>query len=233
MAYHHTHKRDAAKSASFTVSHHLSDETLLDYANGSLSSSMETLVACHLTVCSHCRERSLIADDVGGELLINNNPAAVKVSAVDVLRRAHSEPAICASKTQNPIGDTSVPRPLGRLLPGPVESLSWRNIAPGIKQYSLSERPLKEGAFKLLRLEPGVTLSQHSHNERELTYVVRGSYRDELGQYRAGDIADLDDHIEHRPVVDSDEVCIALIATDAPVKYSTVLGKIMQPFVGI
>ena len=222
-----------AGAGSVALSHHLSDETLLDYANGSLSSAMETLVACHLTVCPHCRERNRVTDDVGGELLSSCKPASTKLSAAELLNQARSQPPISVSKAPNPVGDASVPRPLARLLPGPIESLNWRNVAPGVKQFALSQQPMKDGAFKLLRLEPGVTLSQHTHNERELTYVVRGSYHDEVGQFRAGDIADLDNHVEHCPVVDTEEVCIALIATDAPVKYSTVLGKIMQPFVGI
>ncbi len=216
-----------------TVSHHLSDETLLDYANGALSACMETLVACHLTVCPHCRGRNDLADDVGGQLLAAHEPVAPHLSAVQLLDKARSKPNISVSKPPQQIGDASVPRPLGRLLPGPIESLEWRSMAPGVKQFTLSEQPRKDGAFKLLRLEPGVTLSQHTHNERELTYVVRGSYRDEIGHFRAGDIADLDNHVEHCPVVNEDEVCIALIATDAPVKYTTMLGKIMQPFVGI
>ncbi len=220
-------------SAHSAVSHHLSDETLLDYANGTLSAAMETLLACHLTVCPHCRARSAIADDVGGQLLASQSPSVPKMSAVELLEQAKSKPSISVTKPPKTVGDTTVPRALGRLLPGPIESLEWRTIAPGIKQYSLSEQPRRDGAFKLLRLEPGVTLSQHTHNERELTYVVRGSYHDELGHFRAGDIADLDNYDEHCPVVDEGEVCIALIATDAPVKYTTVLGKIMQPFVGI
>lgn len=222
-----------ASAATTAVSHHLCDETLLDYANGSLSASMETLVACHLTVCPQCRGRNKIADDVGGELLSSHKPASTKLSAAELLDQIRNKPSISVSKVPNPVGDASVPRALGRLLPGPIESLNWRKMAPGVKQFSLSKQHRKDGAFKLLRIEPGVTLSQHTHNERELTYVVRGSYTDEVGQFCAGDIADLDNNVEHCPVIDTGEVCIALIATDAPVKYSTVLGKIMQPFVGI
>jgi len=174
-----------------------------------------------------------LADSVGGQLLSASAPVAPRMSAAELLSHASQRPAITVTKPPNEVGDKTVPRPLGRLLPGPIESLDWRSLAPGIKQYSLSDQPRKQGAFKLLRLEPGVTLSQHTHNERELTYVVRGSYQDEIGQFRAGDIADLDNRDEHRPVVDDEEVCIALIATDAPVNYTTMLGKIMQPFVGI
>jgi len=216
-----------------SVSHHLSDETLLDYSTGSLPTSMETLVACHLTVCSHCRGRSQLSDDVGGQLLASQERVSTKLSAAELLNQSRNMPAISVTKKVNKVGDSSVPRPLGRLLPGPIESLEWRTIAPGIKQFALNNQPRQEGAFKLLRLEPGSVLSPHTHNERELTFVVRGSYQDEVGHFKAGDIADLDSHVEHRPIVGDEEICYALIATDAPVKYTTVLGKIMQPFVGI
>ncbi len=157
---------------------------------------------------------------------------------MDVLARDRASPgvavfpdgAVAAGRRAPAPG---VPRPLGRLLPEPLETLDWRRMAPGVRQYNLKNGPRFDGAFKLLHCAPGVALSAHTHNERELTFIVRGSYTDELGQFRAGDVADLDYSVEHRPVIDDDGPCIALIATDAPVRYSDLLGKLMQPFVGI
>ncbi|MFK7857033.1 MAG: ChrR family anti-sigma-E factor [Granulosicoccus sp.] len=224
-----------------SVSHHLTSETIQDYASGSLSPSMETLVACHLTVCSHCRRRAELADQVGGSLFEQGESEHVTLSAAELLRKAasfpeHSVPSVAsAASTGNSEYEpkNGVPRPLARLLPDRLEELDWSRIAPGIKQFNLSDQHRSQGAFKLLHLNPGVVLSEHSHNDRELTYIVRGSYQDSIGRFKAGDIADLDDDILHQPVVDTDEPCIALIATQSPVRYSGILGKIMQPFVGI
>ncbi len=215
-----------------SISHHLTDETLLDYAAGSLSESMETLVACHLTVCHHCRARAEFADSVGGSLLDNGEATAVTTAVGDVLQRAKmTQPSATVFKEKPVVSD--VPRPLGRLLPSRLEELDWKRMAPGIKQHNLTDKHRREGAFKLLHLSPGVVLSAHSHNDRELTYVVKGSYQDEIGRFKAGDIADLDNHDVHQPVVDTDEPCIALIATHSPVRFQGMLGKIIQPFVGI
>ncbi len=217
------------------VQHHLTDETIQDYAAGSLTASMETLVACHLTVCNQCRHKAMLAENVGGSLFDDMEPAAVAGSAMDLLARAammpeHSAPSSPASKP----AFKGVPLPLARQLPADLDDLDWRRIAPGIKQFNLSSQHRKHGAFQLLHLDPGVVLSAHSHNDRELTYLVQGSYTDEIGQFKAGDIADLDGHDQtHQPVVDSKEPCIALIATQSPVNYSGVFSKIMQPFVGI
>ena len=233
--------------------HHLTDETLQDYAAGSLEAPMETLVACHLTMCARCRARSIFADAIGGSLLADNAASPVRVTAAEVLAHAVIEgrtampetgpepvtapPPMAATGGKSRYGTVAtvdgVPRPLGRLLPTELDGLDWRRVAPGIRQFNLGNRHRRHGAFKLLHLAPGTTLSEHGHNDRELTYVVRGSYTDELGQFRAGDIADLDGHDEHRPVVDAGEPCIALIATHSPVRFSGMLGRIMQPFVGI
>ncbi|MFT4726691.1 MAG: putative transcriptional regulator [Granulosicoccus sp.] len=217
------------------VSHHLTDETLQDYAVGSLGSALETLVACHLTVCRQCREKATLADNVGGELFEQFDSVPVSYSVADILKQARQTPS---TSTQAPnkspyFKSAGVPKPLARLLPARLEELDWRRIAPGIKQINLTDQPRRMGAFKLLHLSPGVVLSAHSHNDRELTYVVKGSYQDEIGRFKAGDIADLDGTVAHQPVVDTHEPCIALIASLSPVKYNGMLGKIMQPFVGI
>ena len=216
-----------------SISHHLTDETLQDYAAGSLSESMETLIACHLTVCHHCRVRSAMADNVGAAMFDVNETIGVTTPVSDILQRAKStQTAADTTFKEKPIAD-DVPRPLGRLLPSRLEELDWKRMAPGIKQHNLTDKHRREGAFKLLHLSPGVVLSAHTHNDRELTYVVKGSYQDEIGRFKAGDIADLDDHDVHQPVVDTAEPCIALIATHSPVRFQGMFGKIIQPFVGI
>ena len=217
------------------VSHHLTDETLQDYSVGSLSAPMETLVACHLTVCQHCRDRAVLADQIGGELFDQFEPVSLSQTPEQLIKQAALASPIHAPQTDLSSTRTfkDVPKPLARFLSAELDELDWRRIAPGIKQVNLSEQHRSLGAFKLLHLAPGVVLSAHSHSDRELTYVVKGSYQDEIGRFKAGDIADLDGEVAHQPVVDTDEPCIALIASHSPVKYNGLFGKIMQPFVGI
>lgn len=218
------------------VSHHLTDETLQDHAAGSLTASMETLIACHLTVCAACRRRIALAEDVGGALLNATAPESVRQSAADVLalaRRLEGHEAANTTAVCRPAPAAGVPRPLGRLLPAPLDKLDWRRVAPGIKQFNLSNEHRRHGAFKLLHLAPGVVLSAHSHDSRELTYVVRGSYQDAIGRFKAGDIADLDGSHLHRPVVDTEQPCIALIASQSPARFTGMFARLMQPFVGI
>ncbi len=65
------------------------------------------------------------------------------------------------------------------------------------------------------------------------TLVLRGSYMDEIGRFRSGDLADLDSTIHHRPVADPDGPCICLIAIDEKPGFSGVLSRMLQPPIGI
>lgn len=215
------------------LSHHLTDETLQEYSSGILNPSMETLIACHLTVCPICRQRSDMADAIGGLSLSDQETVPMSASATDILALDESTGACETAEVSEFSNYPGVPRPLARLLPAPLAELSWKSFGPGMKQYNLGTQPRKEGAFKLLSLDPGSRMSKHTHGHRELTFILSGSYADGIGQYKSGDIADLSADHHHRPFVDSDVPCVSLIATDSPVKFDSLFGKLMQPFVGI
>jgi len=216
-----------------TLSHHLKDETLQDYSAGVLSVPMETLIACHLTLCPECRKRVELTDAIGGLSLNDGATATMNVTAEDILQLDRKTRATDTDKKTPVANCAGVPKPLARLLPGPLHDLPWKSFGPGMKQFNLGTQPRKQGAFKLISLEPGSRMSKHTHGHRELTFIVSGSYSDELGQFEAGDISDLSANHHHTPHVSSDVPCISLIATDAPVKFDGLFARIIQPFVGI
>jgi len=87
----------------------------------------------------------------------------------------------------------------------------------------------QRGICRLLKVAPGKSILPHGHHGNELTLLLRGSYADEVGRFAQGDVADLDDQIEHQPLVDGNEDCICLVATDSPLRFTTLLGKVIQP----
>jgi len=86
---------------------------------------------------------------------------------------------------------------------------------------------------KLLRIGAGRAMPEHGHGGEEITLVLKGAYRDHIGRFAAGDVADLDEEIEHKPVVEGDQDCICLVATERPTRFKTLAARLMQPFVGI
>ncbi|MBO6932531.1 MAG: cupin domain-containing protein, partial [Roseibium sp.] len=65
------------------------------------------------------------------------------------------------------------------------------------------------------------------------TLVLSGAYRDELGRFGPGDIADLDEHVEHQPRVEAGAPCICIVATEAPTRFKNLISRLLQPLVGI
>ncbi len=66
-----------------------------------------------------------------------------------------------------------------------------------------------------------------------MTLVLSGAYRDAMGRFGCGDIADLDEHIEHQPRVEPGEPCICIVATEAPTRFKGFFSRLLQPLVRI
>jgi putative transcriptional regulator len=91
----------------------------------------------------------------------------------------------------------------------------------------------KETQVRLLRIPAGKPVPEHSHGGRELTVVLTGSFHDEVDEFGPGDIEDADGSLTHQPIAGAAEDCICLAVTDAPLKFSSRLVRLVQPFLGI
>jgi putative transcriptional regulator len=54
-----------------------------------------------------------------------------------------------------------------------------------------------------------------------------------MGRFGRGDVADLDEDIEHKPVAEDGEDCICLVAIERPTRFKSFAARLMQPLVGI
>jgi putative transcriptional regulator len=215
------------------ITHHLDDATILAYAAGTLGEAHGFAVATHIAYCGTCRAATRQAESFGGELLM-----AEPVSAVtDSCRAATlaSLDAIVATPTRKPVPpNLEIPAVLSNLLGNQaLDSLKWKSKAPGISTFEIPLSSKGSTHLQLLRIGKGRKMPEHGHGGEELTVMLRGSYTDHTGRYIVGDVADLDEDIEHQPVVDSDEDCICLVATEAPTRFKSVWARLAQPFIGI
>lgn len=222
---------------SLNIRHHLDEATLLSYAAGSMSQAMALVTACHISLCPECQSRARQSESIGGLLLDGLDPIEVAedalegvLAAIDMEPDLEIKPLISGQSSADYSGD--VPEPLRGYIGDDFSAIEWKRLAPGVWCYDLPCDSGRSGVSRLLRIAPGKAMLPHSHEGNELTLVLKGSFSDEMGCFARGDVADLDDQIEHQPLVDSDEECICLVATDAPLKFSTLLGKIVQPLTG-
>lgn len=216
-----------------TIRHHFDDVTIMGYAAGTLGEAHSIVVASHIAMCDTCRGAVREAESLGGELLETQHGLGVS-DACRAATLASLDGVVFQSRTPRAPANRDVPQPLRSLIGDtPLSAIKWKSKAPGIAKFELPLSPGSKTHLQLLRIGPGRTMPDHGHGGEELTLVLRGSYSDHTGQYCAGDVADLDEHIEHQPKVDSDEDCICLIATEAPTRFKSIWARLAQPFVGI
>ncbi|MGH1460946.1 MAG: ChrR family anti-sigma-E factor [Neptuniibacter sp.] len=218
------------------IKHHLDEATLVSYTAGSMSQAMALVVACHISICPNCRDRVNQTEAIGGMLLDNLDEVTVSEDALDqVLACLNDEPDIevLSSHThQSSAQPSHIPKPLQDCIGSSFENVEWKRLVPGVQYFDLPFKTERGGVSRLMRIAPGKSMLPHTHDGNELTLILQGSFSDEMGRFSKGDVADLDSDIEHQPLVDSNEECICLIATDAPLKFSTLLGKLVQPMTG-
>ena len=212
------------------ISHHFDDATLIAYSSGTLNKGMALLVESHLEMCEHCMEQVQTSNRIGGDLLRQIEPVAMKSGSLDQMLSMLDdvEPEVASVSRSR---SAEVPASLAEHIGDDLDKLEWKTMGLGVQQYDLKLGGV--GAARLLRIQPGVSVPHHTHTGNELTLILRGSYSDEIGRFQAGDVADLDDQLEHQPIVDTEHECICLIATDAPLKFSGLMGKLVQPFIGL
>lgn len=217
------------------ILHHLDDATLLRYASGDLDEAFSVVAAAHIGMCETCRKAVRTAEEVGGHLLDDIEPEALSGSAVDRMMMAldapQPEPAAAADEPAAAEGD--VPLPLRRYIGPSLAAVHWQRLAPGVARHRIELKTETKSSLYMLRIAPGKSVPEHGHGGSEMTLILSGAYRDDLGRFGPGDVADLDEHVEHRPKVEGDEPCICLVTTEAPTRFKNVISRILQPLFGI
>lgn len=218
-----------------TIHHHPDDATIMSYAAGALTDSFNLVVGAHLEFCPRCQQRAREAEAIGGALL-ETLPAAPTPppGLAEVWQQIdqHPAPQKPLRRSRSP-RDDGMPRVLEEYLPHGLTGINWRRLVPGIRQHVLQGVDSAAGTVRLFAIAPGTSIPQHSHGGSELTLVLKGSYGDEIGRFRPGDLADLDGSVQHQPIADTAEPCICLIATDEKLKFPDVFSRMLQPLVGI
>lgn len=217
-----------------SVQHHLDSATLLRYASGDFDEAFSVIVASHLAVCAECRQAARMAEEVGGRLLETGETAELSAGAIDRLLARLDENAEPIRRPEPASAEASdVPAPLRRFLGDRLQGIDWKTVAPGIRKHDIALGPGAEGSLYMLHIAPGKAVPEHGHGGAEMTLILSGAYRDALGRFGPGDIADLDEDVEHQPRVEPGEPCICLVATEAPTRFKGFFSRLLQPLVGI
>ncbi|MGP3698394.1 ChrR family anti-sigma-E factor [Rhodobacter sp. NSM] len=209
-----------------TIRHHLSDALLTAYSAGSLPEAFSLVVATHLSLCDECRARSGALDAIGGHLLADTMPVAMSEgSLASVLSRLDNRIEVPRPARR---ADPRAPAPLAGYVGARLEDVRWRSLGGGVRQAILPTGG--EALARLLWIPGGQSVPDHGHRGMELTLVLQGAFRDETDRFGPGDLEIADEELEHTPVAETGVDCICLAATDAPLRFNSLLPKLVQPF---
>ena len=218
------------------ITHHLSEELLLDYSSGALSEAWSIAVAAHLSKCTRCRASHAKLEEIGGSLLTDSTPEELSDDIFsNVLDRLDEVGASVGNEIRKNFGWASrygIPSVVADYLAADTEKLPWKSLGLGVSQVVLETKD-KSATARLLKIPAGKKVPHHSHNGRELTVIFSGGFTDETGSYGPGDIQEIHGNIEHQPWVRDGEDCICLAVTEAPLKFSNVAVRLAQPLIGI
>lgn len=214
-----------------SIQHHIADDLLVSYASGALAEGWSLAVACHLAMCPSCRARLATAEAIGGDMLDSIEPDPLDAVAWERVQSRLGDP-VAPPRTPVSGGATDLPQPLRSYVGGGLDAIKWRNLGKGASQLRIRTGD-RETQVRLLRIPAGKPVPEHSHGGRELTLVLSGRFGDSTGSFGPGDIEDADGSITHQPVATPEADCICLAVTDAPLKFSSWVVRLLQPALGI
>lgn len=193
--------------------HHPSDDILTAYTAGALEPGFGLVVGAHVEVCAHCRARVGVFEAAAGAALgkLADDEVSPDALAKVMARLERDEPA--------PKADA---RPF-------LERLSLKRkrwVAPGVWVAGVDTPHASQNRVYLLSVGPGGLTARHQHSGAEFCTVLTGAYRDELGLFAAGDFAAAEGDLNHQPVVQGDEACVCLFATEGRLKPQGLLGRL-------
>jgi putative transcriptional regulator len=205
------------------ISHHIPEAILASYVSGTLAQPFALVVAAHVSICEDCRANLAAHEAVGGVLLNNFEPISITGDLRNRVMAGLDDDVM--PEPVRPRGDGTFPTPVLEALGS--KPPKWRSLGPGAKQCILNAG--KEGSVRLLHIAPGFAVPDHTHGGLELTLVLQGAFKDETGRFARGDLEVADDTLEHTPVAEEGLPCICLAATDAPLKFSAFMPRLLQP----
>jgi len=209
------------------ITHHPSDYSLARLAAGTIGAGPRLVVATHLSGCPQCRRGLRSFEAVGGAMLEEARPVRQSPDAfARVLARidAADPPSEPAPSVLHP----DLPAPLDAYDIGP-----WRFVHPGFRWRRLTLPESPDAKVIMLKIAAGLRVPRHGHSGTEYTQVLKGSFADALGQYRAGDCVEVDEGVDHQPVVDMGGECVCLASVEGRVRLSGWIGRLLQPLIRI
>ena len=196
------------------------NELIFGYSSGNLSEAKSLFVSMYLFLNSVAAKKASIFDNILADNLADLDEVALKkINYKDCINtNTNQDLELKISKNYNPLTNFI----------GSIEKLKWKLVYKGFREFNI---PLKDSdAIKLIKMDPGTSVPLHSHNGKEYILVIDGSFCDEYGEYKKGDMQINDQKIKHHPIASNKNGCICLSITERDVVFFGKFGSALNLF---
>lgn len=198
----------------------LDEGLVLDAASGAAPAAVRVLAACQAELNDDAAQRLETAETAFGALLENGPRAPVSpalfestLSQLDLEDGRGADVEADGAEKR----DGVLPMALERILPE-GEPIIWSPRFGGMSECVI-DGLCEPGVYvRLLKLPVGWRAPEHVHGGDELTLVLSGAFRDEVGRYGAGQVCHAASGHRHRPIVDGDADCLCLVVEFGPLR---------------
>tara|TARA_Y100000768_G_scaffold320709_1_gene256543 strand:- start:244 stop:873 length:630 start_codon:yes stop_codon:yes gene_type:complete len=196
----------------------IKNQLILDFASGSLGPAKSIFASTYLYLNSKAKEINLTFENIFGDELLKNYDSPINnIKYTDCITK---------DKSTRTSSNTEL-SPISKLV-GPLNNIRWKQIYKGFKEFTPNIKDDDE--IKLIKMDPGASVPLHSHGGKEYILVLSGSFCDEYGKYKKGDIQINDQRIKHTPIACKDDGCICLTITEKDVIFFGRFGSFLNLF---
>jgi putative transcriptional regulator len=213
------------------IRHHVTDALLMAYSAGTLPEAFSLTVATHISMCDECRARLGAFDCVGGTLIEQAETEDMADGSLAQTMALIRTGGVAQPASEPGAKTTGLPAPLHDYVGGGLDKARWRHVGMGVKQAILPTSP--DASARLLYIPAGAAVPDHGHRGTELTLVLQGAFLDEVDRFGPGDLEVAGEDLDHTPIADIGADCICLAATDAPLRFRSMIPRLAQPFLRI
>ena len=217
------------------IRHHPDEDLLLPLAAGRLPAGQAIVVGTHLERCGECRSRLHTLQAVGGALLEQTEPVALRTDAWErTLQRIDrpDPPRLVETVTAGPLPALPDGVPWPASLRG-CRVTGWRWMGPGMRYARIGVPRDPSATLYLLRIGEGRSLPRHTHNGTELTQVLCGAFDDGRAVFGPGDFDAADEHVHHQPVVQPGTTCVCLAYVGARMRFDGRIAATIAGWIGM
>lgn len=215
--------------------HHPATDLLTAFSAGNIPLSHGLCVSAHIEHCDQCRSNLQRLNSMGAQMFdelqsapVNDDLKSIVFAMLDEAPVEDDSAKLAGTKAAAKAA--GVPRCLQQFIPEDYDSLEWQHVSPSIRAAKLCTD--SNGAkVEMLRIKPGGKAALHTHTGDEYTMILKGSFSDESGIYRAGDFVVRGRNDKHRPTATKDEECICLTVTDAPIEFTGFFTRWLNPLI--